>query len=215
MKRIVIFCNGTLSLPERLLSRLRGDDIIFCADGGANHALALGLMPHAVIGDLDSIDPANLALLEEEGVSIHRYPREKDFSDFELAIEHACRAHPREMLMVGVAGGRLDHMLANIMLCARSSLSHIRVSLVDGLTEAFVLQAGQGIEISGAPGDLVSLIPLAGAAGGVATKGLKWGLEGAALEFGRSLALSNVLTAPKAEVKIAAGSLLVLHIASA
>ncbi len=61
---------------------------LIAADSGAELALALGLMPDAVIGDMDSISPGTLSLLEHRGVPIIRHPRDKDRTDLELALDH-------------------------------------------------------------------------------------------------------------------------------
>ena len=55
MSRIVVFANGKLNHPQVLKDRLRPTDRIFCADGGAAHALALDLEPEVIVGDLDSV----------------------------------------------------------------------------------------------------------------------------------------------------------------
>ena len=53
MSRIIIFANGSLPNLEKARALLRPDDFILCADGGARHALALGLTPNLIIGDMD------------------------------------------------------------------------------------------------------------------------------------------------------------------
>ena len=58
LKRIIIFANGELPDLEKARALLRDDDFIIAADGGTRHALALGLTPKIIIGDLDSL-PAN------------------------------------------------------------------------------------------------------------------------------------------------------------
>ena len=42
------------------------------ADGGAQHLLEAGFLPHIVIGDFDSLAPATLAELEAWGIAIER-----------------------------------------------------------------------------------------------------------------------------------------------
>ncbi len=83
--RAVIFANGSLNLPVALSP----GDFIIAADGGAQHCLALGLIPAVVIGDLDSLTPADLEALEAQGAEIVQFPARKDFTDLELALKHA------------------------------------------------------------------------------------------------------------------------------
>ncbi|MDP1779452.1 MAG: hypothetical protein Q8K73_04185 [Anaerolineales bacterium] len=55
-KRIIIFANGDLPDPDKAHALLRESDFIIAADGGTRHALALGLTPNIIIGDLDSLN---------------------------------------------------------------------------------------------------------------------------------------------------------------
>ena len=55
LQRIIIFANGDLPDLNQARTLMRSDDFIICADGGTHHALALGLTPNLVIGDMDSI----------------------------------------------------------------------------------------------------------------------------------------------------------------
>jgi len=61
-------------------------EVVVAADGGARHAGRLGLTILTWVGDGDSIDPDDLALLAERGVTIQRVPAAKDESDTELAV---------------------------------------------------------------------------------------------------------------------------------
>ena len=53
MRRVIIFANGELPNVEKARALVNADDYIICADGGAHHALALGLQPNVIIGDLE------------------------------------------------------------------------------------------------------------------------------------------------------------------
>ena len=70
MQRIIIFANGEIPRLENARSLLHSDDYIICADGGTRHALALGLKPNLVIGDMDSIDKDEWQKLKNAGVPI-------------------------------------------------------------------------------------------------------------------------------------------------
>jgi len=68
MQRILIFANGEIPRLENARVLLHTDDYIICADGGTRHALALGLKPNLVIGDMDSIDKQQWQELKNAGV---------------------------------------------------------------------------------------------------------------------------------------------------
>ncbi len=212
MSRIVIFANGQLTQPEMIRRRLRPGDRIFCADGGTMHALALGLTPEAIIGDLDSLPSRMITQMEEAEVIIHRHPVRKDQTDLELAFQLAAAEQPDEILLVTALGGRLDQMLANILLLARPEYASIQVSLVDGLQWATVLHSYQSITITGQPGDTLSLIPLTPTVSRVTLSGVEWPLQEATLSFGSTYSISNTLAANEVHLQIDEGLLLLVHI---
>jgi len=84
---IIIFANGVIAQPAEWLARqVRPEDLIIAANGGTRHALAAGLMPHHVIGDLDSL-PADLRTrLTAQGTIFHPHPPAKNETDLELAL---------------------------------------------------------------------------------------------------------------------------------
>ena len=212
MSRIVIFANGILTEPDRLRRRLRPTDRIFCADGGTVHALALGLKPQAIIGDLDSLSPTILAEMEAAGVAIYRHPARKDQTDLELAFQLALAEQPDEILLVTALGGRLDQMLANIFLLTRPDFGSIQLALVDGSQWATVLHPHQTITLTGQPGDILSLVPLSSTVRQVTLTGVEWPLEEATLSLGSTYSISNALAAHQATIQIGEGTVLVVHI---
>ena len=74
-----------------------------------------------------------------------------------------------------------------------------------------MVRAGQSVDVPGTVGDIVALLPLAGPARGITTRGLQYALAGEDLAFGRARGVSNVMTAPVASISVAAGLLLVIH----
>jgi thiamine pyrophosphokinase len=207
--RAVIFANGGLTHPYPLLP----DDLIIAADGGARYCLELGLTPHLVVGDFDSLDPVSLQLLAQAGVELVRYPERKDFTDLELALQHARQRGADEILVLAALGGRWDQTLANLLLPASESLYSTHVTLIDGAQEIHLLRLGERLELHGRPGDTVSLIPLTGDAAGVTTHGLEYALSEETLYFGSTRGISNVLVDESAWVSLQEGLLLcvVIH----
>lgn len=207
--RILIFANGVLPDLEAARRLLKPDALIICADGGARHARALGLIPHLLVGDLDSIDPSDLSRLSGRGVELRQSPHDKDETDLELALGYALQYAPAQIVVIGALGARLDHTLGNISLLADARLSGLDCRLDDGI-ESVVLCRAQA-EIRGTPGDLVSLVPWSGPARGVRTQGLRWPLESEVLYPERSRGISNEMLEGLAAVWVESGSLLIIH----
>jgi thiamine pyrophosphokinase len=204
-----------LNKPDGVRALLQPDDVIIAADGGANYCHELGLQPDVLIGDFDSIQPELLLELEQSGCEIIPYPTHKDFTDLELALRLAQERGLDEAIVFGGAGSRLDQTLANLLLPALPELSRLRVRLVDGEQEVFLLREREEIQVRGQPGDTVSLIPLAGEAEGISTQGLEYPLDGESLTFGSTRGISNVLQREPGRVGLEKGLLLcvVIHAA--
>ncbi len=207
--RAVIVANGPLPRPPIPRPRITSEDLVVCVDGGAGNALALGLEPSVVIGDMDSIDPELRRHLEGEGCLFVEYPSRKDETDSELAVRYALSEGATELLILAALGGRIDHTLANVMLLAIPELSSVSARMIDGNQELALLR--DEILIEGRPGDTVSLLPIGGDAVGVHTEGLEYPLTDESLQFGASRGVSNVLVASRARVRVRDGLLLLVH----
>jgi thiamine pyrophosphokinase len=209
MPRILIFANGQLPDVARARTLVKPDDYVVCADGGTRHALALGLTPDLIVGDLDSLSDDDRRRVEKANVKIIRYPHDKDETDLELAIGRALQQNPSSLLIVAGLGFRLDHTLGNISLLADARLAALDCRLEDGLDEVFFCRSRS--EVRGRSGDLVSLIPWQGAVEGVQTAGLKWPLREEALFPEKTRGISNEMLGELAEIRIKSGLLLVVH----
>ena len=210
MTRIVIFANGSLPNLEKARSLIRPDDFILCADGGTRHALALGLTPNVVIGDLDSVTEEERRKMKEMRVEIVEFSRDKNETDLELAINHALTLNPESIFILAALGGRMDQTLANIALLSNSSLVTRNLKITDGVEEIFFCRDQAKVE--GRSGDIVSLIPWQGEVTGVFTENLRWHLHYETLFPDKTRGISNEMTADVATVSIKSGLLLITHI---
>ena len=211
--RAVIIANGELNNRPQL----EAGDMLIAADGGARHCLRLGLNPHLVIGDFDSLEPNELAALEQAGAEIVQHPRRKDATDLELALLVARERGATQAVVLGALGARWDQTVANLLLPLSGGLDGLPVRLLDGEQELLTLRASHSlrpteIEICGQPGDTVSLIPLGGDARGVRTQGLEYPLHAETLFFGATRGVSNVLLDKAATISLQTGILLIVII---
>jgi thiamine pyrophosphokinase len=215
-KRAVIFANGVIGRLEDARAALLPGDVLIAADGGARQYRRLGIQPHVLIGDFDSLDPAELQAFQAAGVEIIRHPARKDYTDLELAIRYAQSIPADEILVLGALGARWDQTVANLLLPAASDFAGAQIRLLDGPQEVLFARRGDNLQITGQPGDTVSLIPLGSDAHGITTTGLEYPLAHETLYFGTTRGISNVLLAKTAGVRLEAGLLIcvVIHAAS-
>jgi len=195
-----------------------GVDYIIAADGGARHALGLGVTLDLWVGDGDSLGEDDLAALVAAGVPVERSRPDKDESDTELAVRAALRQDDGGLVIVGALGGpRVDHALANIGLLAMPELAGRVVTILDERSRIGLIQApgpdGGAVErrLPGRSGDLVSLLPFGAGVEGVTTHGLAYPLVDEPLPPGPARGLSNVRTAGDATVVVRRGMLLVVE----
>lgn len=209
MKAIVI-ANGQIHEGDFYRSLIAPTDLVICANGGASNAIALGLQPQVVIGDLDSFDSGLQAKLEADGCQVLAHPVRKDETDLELALYYAIEQGVDEILILGALGGRIDQTLANILLLALPELHSVKARILDGGQEVFLIRDEALIE--GQVGDTLSLLPLTEQVTGIYTEGLEYPLKNGTLYLGPARGVSNVLTAPQARVWIGQGLLLAVII---
>jgi thiamine pyrophosphokinase len=209
---VLLFANGLLNHSAMVTSLLDSLDSprVICADGGALHARALGLTPHTIIGDLDSLSEEQVAEFKAAGAEIIQHPPEKDETDLELALYHCWEIGAKSIHILGALGGRIDQTIANILLLTQPAIDDIDIEVIDGNQVIRPLQPGDH-RIAGERGDTISLIPLSAAAEGISTRGLRYPLQNETLRLGPARGLSNVMLAESAVVEFTRGLLLLVH----
>jgi thiamine pyrophosphokinase len=209
MNDIVIVVTGAAPLCGRALSEIPVGAVVFAADGALDHALAAGLTPTALIGDLDSVSTDGLEWATSNA-TVDRHPRDKDHTDTELALAGAVDLDPRRLLMVSGGGDRLDHTFAAIGALGAPSLTSI--SVIDawwGDHRLAVLHGPGRRRLEPPIGTTISLLALHGTCTGVSIDGVRWPLDHADLDPTVGLGVSNRTTADDVEISLTAGVLTV------
>jgi thiamine pyrophosphokinase len=187
----LVFAGGDPPAPGGLPATV-GSDLVIAADSGLAHARALGVRVDLVIGDLDSVDPDELAAAVAEGAAVERHPEAKDATDLELALDAAFDRGATAVHVVGVGGGRLDHFLGNVLLLASPRYAAARVDA--HVAGAHITLVHDHVDLEGTPGGFCSLLPLGGPAEGVRTDGLRFPLHRETLAPGTTRGVSNEMT---------------------
>lgn len=209
--RAVIVGHGDVLPSDR--AALEGQELIVAADGGALALERWRILPHLIVGDMDSLGDAGVERFARQGIGVARFPAAKDESDLELAVAHAIGAGATDIVLLGALGGdRLDHEAANLLLLADPGYNGVRIEARRGAVRVRPLRGKGSLSLDSPVGTVVTLLPVGGDAGGVRTEGLRYPLAGETLRIGKSRGLSNEIAEVPARVSLDSGSLLVFEI---
>ncbi|HAF09592.1 MAG TPA: thiamine diphosphokinase [Chloroflexi bacterium] len=210
MRALVVLDGDPLGSDAWLAGLAKHADVVIAADGGAMRLSTSGRRPDLVVGDLDSLPADAKRDLERAGAAFEVHPDEKEETDAELALDAAVKRGADEIVVVGAfGGGRLDHMVGNLLLLAHEDFAAIDVAIVTERATFRSLVGPGTLELEGTPGDWVSLEPLSEIARGVITDGLRYPLRRETLVRGATRGVSNELTERRGSVELAQGLLLV------
>ena len=206
MKKCIILANG--KPPKKSVIKYFQDKdykTIICADGGANSAYKLGLVPDYIIGDLDS---AEQPVIKHFGKSsgIIKIDRQND-TDVEKCLKFAIGKKYTSAVLMGVTGDRLDHSFCNLGIVLKF-FGKIQLSIA---AENSYLTAFTGsTELASIPGETISLYGFDSKTK-ITSTGLKYPLKNTALPFGKKESTSNESRSVKVTLKISGGKIFVIR----
>ena len=175
---IGLFGGGEIG-PDDVKLVLNRVDSAVAADGGAAALIDSGHVPDAVIGDFDSLAPANLARIPTDRL----FPiREQDSTDFDKALRSV---QTPLILAAGFLGARVDHQLAVFNSLVRWP---DRACLLLGAHEIAFLAPPQ-ITLDPPMGVTVSLFPFRRVTG--RSRGLEWPIDNLVFEPDGKIGTSN------------------------
>lgn len=203
----VVFAGGD-PVDAAVAAELPSGALVIAADSGLYQARRLGCEVQVAVGDFDSVTDEDLRSLGPD-VEVERHPTAKDMTDIELGLEAARVRGAAAITVVAGAGGRLDHALANLLVLGASAYAGIDVRAWIGDARVQVVRGRR--RLSGSVGDTVSLLALGGVARGVETSGLRYRLDGEALQPGSTRGISNVFEQAVAEITVREGCLLAVQ----
>lgn len=202
---------GGLPPKRSIIKHLPNYDFVIAADSGLHAAIDLGLRVAAVVGDMDSVDHAVLAVAEATGSHIERVSRDKDNTDTELALLTAVARGARRITVITGGGGRLDHQLGVLAVMQHPALGECSVQAFWDTAQLHLVRGPGSIVIAGTVGSLVGITPAGGNADGISTSGLRWTLNNESLLAHSTRGISNEMTEPQATITIATGNLFIIQ----
>jgi len=205
---ILVIGNGVVESTEIIKEYSGISDLIICADGGAGYLYKIGIKPHILVGDFDSIDPEVKRFYNDSGIEIVQFPRQKDYTDMELALDIAVEKGAKKIFIAGATGSRLDHTLSNIQLLHKLADAGVEGIIVNSNNYIHLLT--DHMELTKKEGFYLSLVPATPRVEGITTKGLAYPLKDAEMVMGTGLGISNEFISDKAEVTVKKGRLYVI-----
>ena len=171
---------------------IRPDDFVAVCDGGLAYAEALGLRYGLLVGDFDSYAGA----LPDDDFELVRLPCEKDDTDIGFAVKTLLARGFREFLLLGAAGGRLDHTLGNIAVAgAIAEAGGLCTICGSEPGEMIYVFRGRTLELTPVSGAFVSVFPLGAKTATVTLEGFKYPLRHGRLSAQSTRGVSNEFAA--------------------
>lgn len=208
MMKCLILANGSYG-PLESYQHLLTADIILCADGGANYAYLMKIIPDYIIGDMDSINSEAKEFYLQKQVTFRKFPKQKDFTDTQLVISFAEDLGASEIIFFGSLGDRLDHTLSNIYSSMDACKKGKKVLHYSPDLTIYIV--AEKLNLHGRLGDLVSVLALTDDVDGLTERGFKYPLEKVRLEKTNPFAISNYLITENAEIELDNGIIAVFH----
>lgn len=176
--------------------KIKGDKII-CCDGGYN---VCPVEPDVILGDFDSLEkPENI------DIPIVEHDTHKDASDGELAVYYAKEVlGADEIVLYGVTGGRIDHVLCNLAIMRLASSLGMSVKAEDDGLDIYFVQGEFDVQTQ--KGETISILPYGENTLVANSQNLEYPLDNLLLKTSDSRGLSNVSLGGKVHISVALGS---------
>uniref|UniRef100_F1KYF0 Thiamine pyrophosphokinase n=1 Tax=Ascaris suum TaxID=6253 RepID=F1KYF0_ASCSU len=181
-----------------------------CTDGAANSLELLVRsgefsLPSVITGDFDSINEHSRSYFKSRGVRLQETP-DQDFTDMCKALRIiASEIRDRklginELVILGGLSGRFDHTLSSLHSLLRfKSMSDCVTVLIDSTNLVTIIDRGTTELHFGGDRSLMTsvcgFIPFCQRKTTVTTKGFKWDVVNAEMEFGKLISTSNEIAA--------------------
>ena len=203
----IVFAGGDGPDPRTLRTVLDGLErcTAVAADSGLLLAIAAGVEPDFIVGDMDSLGDETL-LSPYPAERVIRHPVDKDLTDTEIALELLGGKGFERIWIVGGGGGKLSHLLA-----IRSLFERKRFPLrwITSREDVRCVASGETLETAILPGDGVSVLPLGEGPWQAESSGLKWPLNPVNWDRGVA-AISNVVVEGWLRIRALRGRFMVI-----
>jgi thiamine pyrophosphokinase len=153
MSKAVIVADGNFPVHKVPVGYLNKADIIVCCDGSAESLLNAGMIPDAIVGDMDSLSDE----LEEKFSDRIFVDDSQETNDLTKTVEWCHASGYDDITILGATGKREDHTIGNISLLAEYS-EYVNVRMVTDT--GIFLPFHKSCKIETVPGQQVSIFSL-------------------------------------------------------
>lgn len=205
--RVTIVGGGNLS--KKLLSEIIANHYIIGVDRGAYWLINNGIIPDMAIGDFDSVTGRELRIIKQKCKQVDIFPKKKNKTDMELAVEHSIGTHVKEVTIYGAVGDRLDHTMANIHLLEQLDDKGIAGAIRDERNEVRIVTSQLTVK-KDARFQYVSILPATEAVE-VTLTGFAYDLSHAIIHRGQTIGISNEIRGNEGTIEVHQGKALVIR----
>lgn len=173
---------------------------LWAADHGIDSYYKAQILPSRLLGDGDSASTNSWDWAIKNNVATEKFPRAKDLTDTQLALEEMSAAKAPFIIMTGAFGGRFDHAYSTIYSAAHNKTD---CALIDESEAIFFVKDGTSLnfDFTAIP-KAISLLPITSEVTGVTIKNVRWELTNATLKSDFPNAVSNELLPEKNKISI-------------
>lgn len=206
MNKCIILANGKPP-GKKVISFLKkiGYSFFICADGGANFARKLNIIPDIIAGDLDSITKENKKFFKSKSKFIKLHGQND--TDVEKCIKLAIKRGFNEAILLGVTGNRLDHTVCNLGIVIKY---HKKIKLKLIAENSLLIPLSGNEKLKTLPGETISLYGFSRRTR-ITSSGLKFPLNNQYLLFGENESTSNLALGENIALKITGGVIFVIR----
>lgn len=198
-KYALILAGGDEVEKDVLNKYIKEADFVIGADKGAETAYRYSFNIDLVVGDFDSIDKDILKKIRSK---ILKYPKEKDKTDLELALDIIIEKKYNNIIILNALGNRLDHTMGNLFLLEKFNNKNIRI--IDNNSEIFLMNKNEVI-LKNKYSRILSIIPISEFILIDKLTGVKYPLENKNIKRGSTLCISNIIKDRECLISISRG----------
>jgi len=206
--KVIIISGGYPPTLEFIKKEITEDTYFIGVDSGANCLYDYNIVPNLLVGDFDSINKEAFDYFKMSKCLIDIYPREKDFTDTEIATQKALCMKPDEIVFLGCIGSRIDHLLGNIGMLKICMQNGVKARIKDENNSIWLTDTSTSL--SGTVGQIFSLQPFGDEIIGLSIEGAKYPLNNYNLKIGQSISISNEFAVPQVLIKFKFGTLMII-----